>query len=484
MNKIYHYSLWTPSLLCLLVTLVVVRAEDKKDEEIKPPETHEVKRGSLKVKVQLDGVFESAEMYPIRIRPKVWTDLTVVEPTQHGATVKKNDPLVKFETEKLVEQISDLEQDRPGSKLALELAEAELKNLKETTSTKLEGARNANRIATEEYDYFQTTSREQREKGSLFSLTNSLQRLESAAEELKQLESMYKADHLTEETEEIILKRQRFAVEAAQFSLNAVKLNVDRDLKVNIPREHERLRLAKREQELSLALSEETFPRSVPKKEADVAKLKRDDKKNVKKLEELKQDLKALEVTAPADGIVYYGACQNGKWITAAEVARKLVPGGKLAPNEIIMTVVNPEKLLVKTIVPETELQHLTTGVKGEIAPAAAPDKKLPVKIKELGFVPLPGGGFEAQLSLEDRDGTRLVPGMTGRVTFEAEKKNILSVPRSAVFTENNDKVIYVATTEGKSAKRVVKTGGSDEGVIELLEGVTEGDRVLLKKPE
>ena len=53
-----------------------------------------------------------------------------------------------------------------------------------------------------------------------------------------------------------------------------------------------------------------------------------------------------------------------------------------------------------------------------------------------------------------------------------------------AVFTENNEKVIYVATGEGKSAKRVVKTGGSDEGVIELLEGVSEGDRVLLKKPE
>ena len=45
------------------------------------------------------------------------------------------------------------------------------------------------------------------------SLKSSEQTLEYQLEELKQLEKMYKEDDLTEETEEIVLKRQRDAVE-------------------------------------------------------------------------------------------------------------------------------------------------------------------------------------------------------------------------------------------------------------------------------
>ena len=47
--------------------------------------------------------------------------------------------------------------------------------------------------------------------------------LEYQKEELRQLEKMYGADDLTEETEEIVLKRQRDAVELAIFSLQRAR---------------------------------------------------------------------------------------------------------------------------------------------------------------------------------------------------------------------------------------------------------------------
>jgi len=54
--------------------------------------------------------------------------------------------------------------------------------------------------------------------------------------ELHELEKMYKADDLTEETEEIVLKRQRNSVEFAQFSLDNAKLDSEEMTKVRIPR--------------------------------------------------------------------------------------------------------------------------------------------------------------------------------------------------------------------------------------------------------
>ena len=47
-------------------------------------------------------------------------------------------------------------------------------------------------------------------------------------DELTQLEKMYEADDLTEETEEIVLKRQRNSVEFAEFSLESARLSRDR----------------------------------------------------------------------------------------------------------------------------------------------------------------------------------------------------------------------------------------------------------------
>ena len=60
--------------------------------------------------------------------------------------------------------------------------------------------------------------------------------LDYEKDELEQLEKMYEADDLTEETEEIVLKRQKNSVEFAEFSLENAKLNRDEMLKVRLPR--------------------------------------------------------------------------------------------------------------------------------------------------------------------------------------------------------------------------------------------------------
>jgi HlyD family secretion protein len=404
---------------CKTVPAKQTRASAKKAEPAAQASTN----ATQKSKNQIDAVLESTEMAAIKIVPRTWADFTIIEAAAHGARVKKGDLLVRCETEKIKEQISDLEQDAPGSKLAFEIASAELENLKQSTPLRLENAKRTHRLADEDYSYFETIGRAQREKNAIFSVKSAEQRLQNATEELTQLQKMYQADDLTEETEEIILKRQRFAVDAAKLSLESSKLFSERELKTSLPREHESLKNAKRDQELALALAEQTFPKTLSKKIQDLDKMKRDQKKSEKRLNDLKHDLDLLTIDSPADGIVYYGANENGKWPGAATVAKRLVPGGKLAPNEIFITVINPDKLVLKAIVPEAELSKFKQGQKGEASPVAAPDKKLPVKLEELGYVPAPGGGFEATLSLEPAKDIRLMPGMTCKVTLSGGDK-------------------------------------------------------------
>ncbi len=449
------------------------------------PETHVVGRTALKAKLQLEAIFEAVEMEPVKLTPESWSDLTVVEAVPHGRRVNKGDMLVKIETEKLEEQIAELERERAVSALTLQLAEAEQQNLKQATPLKLEAARRAQKRVSEDYDYFKEIGRTQREKAAGFSIKSALQRLESAAEELAQLEKMYEADDLTEETEEIILKRQRFSVEAAQYFLDSAQLNSERELKTNIPREYETLKAQLLDQELALVLAEETLAKNVEKKAFELEKLKQDRRKARAKLADLKADLEALSIRAPIEGIVYYGACENGKWTTGAAAAKKLVPGGKLSPNEVFITLVNAENMVLKTTIPENELGKAEAGLTGEAVPVSFPETKLPARIEEIGYVPQPGGGFEAKISVADLKGARLMPGMSCKVSFEdIERPAVLAVPKEAVFTEGSQKHVFVAKEQGDPEKRIVKTGDSDEKLIEITEGLSEGDKILLKKPD
>ena len=137
------------SLAALLAAALATGAAPAADP--KPaPTTHTIAKGTLKPKVQLDAVFESIDMTPVKLETKAWTDLTVIEAVPHGARVKRGETLVKLDTEKIAEQIKEQEQDAPAAVIALETAVAELANLEETTPLKLEAARRTHRVANEE----------------------------------------------------------------------------------------------------------------------------------------------------------------------------------------------------------------------------------------------------------------------------------------------------------------------------------------------
>ena len=280
----------------------------------------------------------------------------------------------------------------------------------------------------------------------------------------------------------LLASAKKFAVESAQFYLESTKLSTTRDLEVFIPREYENLKNNRRDQELALTLAEQNLPRNLAKKKLDLDKMKRDQKKAEKKLADLKSDLELLTIKSPIDGIVFYGANENGKWTTGGTVSKKLVPTGKVMANEVLMTVVNPDNLILKATIAESDLGNFEQGLKGTASPISAPKKKIPVKLEQLGDLPSPGGGYEAQISYKKDKAVRLVPGMTCKVSFsEGNGGEQLLAPKDAVFGDGDAKYVYLAKG---NKKRNVKVGDSDDKMIAVTDGLSSGDQILLKKPD
>ena len=293
--------------------------------------TYKVKQAPFKIEVDLSGVFEADQTWPVVLRPDSYSSFTVVKAVPPGKRVQKGETLVWLDMKDIDQQLQDLEHTLQLNKLSQQLAKTDMELLKTTVPLDLESAARTKRIADEDLNYFLKINRAFEEESAEFSLKSSRQSLEYAEEELKQLEKMYNADDLTEETEEIVLKRARNDVERSKFYLKSSELRSKKALDQDIPREEQELTEAAQRAEIALAKSKATLPTQLEKQQIENAKLLLANKRAEEKLKELMKDREMMAVQSPAEGYVYYGRCTRGKWSGVDSVAGTTGRRGKAA---------------------------------------------------------------------------------------------------------------------------------------------------------
>jgi HlyD family secretion protein len=451
--------------------------------------THRVEKAPLKIEVALKGVFEAEQMTEVSLAPEEWSTLSVKKAVEHGASVSRGDTLVWLDTQKIDQAIRDLQTDLYTSDLAIKLADEELRNLEKSLPVDMAAAERAKRLADEDLQNFLTVERPLAERLAHHSVKSTRNYLDYEKEELRQLEKMYKADDLTEETEEIILKRQRDSVENSTFQLETAETRRDQTLKVSMPRQEQTAQENVRKQSLAWEKAQATLPLAVQQKRSSLEKQKSERGKSAERLGKLMKDRQIMDVRATADGIVYYGKCVRGNWTTTATIAAKLQPGGTLGSDEVFMTIVKPQPVAVRAVVEEKDLAHVRPGTTGKAAAIAYPDSKMTAKIESVSQIPVTPGNFDARISVSSLgEGKPPMPGMACTIKLLAyEKKDALAVPASAVFADEVDdekQFVYIVVKEGSHEKRPVKVGKRTESKVEIAEGLAEGDQILLEKPQ
>ena len=206
------------------------------------PATHTVQRKPLKITVDLDGVFEARSAGEIALKFDEYMPapaLTVISAVKHGARVKKGDVLLSLDAEKLDKQIDDLRTDLKLAELGLKQAEDGLTALEKITPLDLAANERAAKSNQQDRKYYFDVERPFDLKMAEFNLQRSQNFLEYSEEELRQLEKMYQADEVTEETEAIVLKRARDQLESAKMSLEASRITRDFAIQFGIPRADE-----------------------------------------------------------------------------------------------------------------------------------------------------------------------------------------------------------------------------------------------------
>jgi len=86
---------------------------------------------------------------------------------------------------------------------------------------------------------------------------------------------------------------------------------------------------------------------------------------------------------------------------------------------------------------------------------------------------------FMVKIALNDTS-QPLQGGFYAKVKFPLGKKTVLSVPEGAIITRGEMKGVYTVNQQGVITLRLVKTGKRHEGKVEILTGLSSGERIIV----
>jgi cobalt-zinc-cadmium efflux system membrane fusion protein len=174
-----------------------------------------------------------------------------------------------------------------------------------------------------------------------------------------------------------------------------------------------------------------------------------------------------VTVRAPADAVVM---------TIRAAVGASVAPGG-----DALVELGDPSRLQVVAQVAESDLRRIAVGQEAEVElPALA--TRVAARVENFSpRVDPESRRAQVYLTLAKRtDGLRA--GMLAQIALRVGADAGIAVPVSAVLIKDGKRhVVYLARPDGSFVVRDVQTGRSRDGRVVILQGLSAGDRVVVR---
>lgn len=161
--------------------------------------------------------------------------------------------------------------------------------------------------------------------------------------------------------------------------------------------------------------------------------------------------------------------------------ARRIEPGMLAAPGVPLLTIEDSSQLRLEAMVPERFIASITEGMQIEVTIDALEGRTFSGVVAEiLPAAEVMSHTFLVKIALTAQPGMK--SGMYARGAFVIGTESVLLVPHAAVEIRGQLEGVW-AEREGKPVYRLVRTGRTMPGGVEILSGLRPGDRFLPMPP-
>jgi RND family efflux transporter MFP subunit len=400
-----------------------------------------VQRGTLPITVVEKGSLESSENKDAYCLVEGQTTIIMILP--EGTPVKKDQIVCQLDSASLKDQLVN-------QKITTKSAEANYENAKLT--------REVAEIAVVEYEEGIFKQDLATVEGEIKLAESDLSRSEDRLDWARRMYDKGYVSMATKVSEELTLKKARFALEQAQ---SKKKVLVDY-----------------------------TKGKTIKELRSEVEKAKSDElaKKATYALEDskekkLERQIVNCEIKAPADGLVVYANDPNRAFGSSQP---QIEEGATVRERQKIFSLPDITRMQVNTKVHESQIDKLDRNMKAKIRVDAFAAETLDGTVQEVAPLPDSTNFFSSDIKVYttkvkiDQPLPGLKPGMTAEVTILVDRKpNVLTVPVLAIL-QYHGKDHVRKLSDDRFVETEVELGVSNEKYVEVIKGLNEGEVVAM----
>lgn len=444
-----RWTIWLVSLVLILVLgyslqslgLVPFGSRDAQATFIGPVQTEKVRKGLLRVTVNDDGNVESAANVDLKCQVQGGSQILWIIP--QGTEVKEGDLLVRLNSSTIEEQIT-------SQKILYERAVAD----QVLAETELAVAQ----IAVKEYEDGTVVKEMQTADANIVIAKENLKSSENL---LRHSERMFRKGYVNR----LQLETNQFAVERNKLELDAMSTARQVLVEYTKPKMLKEL-ISKQEAAQAKVLA--------MKASADLEK---------SKLDRLNEQLAKCTITAPQAGLVIYANDRGGR---SRNEASMIEEGATVREMQSLIQLPDLNYMQVNTLIHETKIDKIRPGLPATIRIRGT---ELLGVVKSVNNQPEPGNWFSsdvkeyaAKVTIDHpRKSNTLKPGMTAEVEILVKEiPDALQVPLLGVVQEGDENVCYLWKKENGYERRPVKVGLANTSFVEIKEGLTKDDDIIL----
>ena len=398
-----------------------------------------VDRGNLVVELIAPGTLRAAGSVTYR-SPVNGRELEIVELVPEGTRVEAGDLVARLETRDLEGDLRQARDSVSDVEFARQVADLEL----------LE--------ATAEHDSMVDGEGALTLEESRTSLTLTEKKVARLRREVANLEPLLEQGFITRDE----LDRSAAELETAEADLSMARRRADVLLEQTHPLNHRRA---------ELLLAQKRTQRDGANRRLSAAR---------RRVAEIAALIERCAIHAESSGLVVY------EEFMASSPRRKIRLGDRVTPSQAIARVVEVNRMLVDTSVPERAVHRVRPGQPVAVRLEAFPDLRLSGRVLAIGVLARTARDgmaeskrFDVTVEL-DPAGAELRPEMTARVDIRVgERRDVVRLPVSALFERDGLTLVNVRRG-GRVEARQVELGEQNPRFAEVLAGVSEGESVML----
>lgn len=162
-------------------------------------------------------------------------------------------------------------------------------------------------------------------------------------------------------------------------------------------------------------------------------------------------------------------------------VARRYIKcGNMINRNQPAFKIVDFEHLIANLFVPEVEVQKLRIGQRAKLSFDATNGTPFEGRIERISPIVDPTSGTVKVTVAIKNANTRIKPGMFARLRIIYDThQNSLLIPKQAVISQDDEDLVFTVQ-DSIAVKKLVRTGYTSETMVEIVEGLLLGEKVVV----